>query len=190
MMKKVLFLAFLSLAVLTACQRIEERKLYAVPAEVDHSKKLDDAQSPYYNGLIEEYRAILSGDPNNFAALVALGNAYYDSGRWHDAITMYEHALHIDPSNADVRTDMGTAYRYINMPDRALAEYRIALAHEPDHLNARYNMGIVLAKDKKNYPAAIRIWEELLKREPNFPNADAIRSSIAAMRKGIQKGTR
>jgi len=60
--------------------------------------------------LIEEYRAILSEDPNNFAALVALGNAYHDSGRRNDAITMYEYALRTDPGNADVRTDMGTAY--------------------------------------------------------------------------------
>jgi cytochrome c-type biogenesis protein CcmH/NrfG len=190
MMKKYFIMAVLFLPFLTECQRIEEKKPYAVPAEIDHSKKLDDSQSPDYNGLIEEYRAILSEDPNNFATLVAIGNAYFDSGQWNNAIMMYEHALRLDPNNADVRTDMGTAYRYMNMPDRALSEYRIALAHEPAHLNARYNMGIVLAIDKKNYLAAIHIWEELLKQEPNFPYADAIRSSIATLHKGIPKGTR
>ncbi len=190
MMKKVFIMAVLSLPLLIACHRIEEKKPHAVTTEINHSKKFDESQSPDYNGLIEEYRTILSEDPNNFAALVAMGNAYFDSGRWNDAITMYEHALRIDPSNADVRTDMGTAYRQMNMPDRALAEYRIALAHEPAHLNARYNMGIVLANDKKNYLAAIHIWEELLKQAPNFPYADAIRSNIETLHKEIPKGTR
>ena len=190
MMNIVFTMVVLLLPLLAACQRIDEKKPYAVPAAIDHSKKLDDAQGPDYNGLIEEYRAILSEDPNNFSALVAMGNAYFDSGRWKNAITMYEHALRLDPKNADVRTDMGTAYRSLNMPDRALAEYRIALEHEPAHLNARYNMGIVLAHDKKNYRAAIHIWEELLKLAPNFPYADAIRSSIATLHHGVPKGTR
>jgi tetratricopeptide (TPR) repeat protein len=190
MMKKVFIMLVLFLPLLAACQRIEEKKSFAVPAAIDHSNKLDDAQGPDYNGLIEEYRAILSEDPNNFSALVAMGNAYFDSGRWKNAITMYEHALRMDPRNADVRTDMGTAYRNLNMPDRALVEYRIALEHEPAHLNARYNMGIVLANDKKNYRAAIHIWEELLRLAPNFPYADAVRSSIAALHHGIPKGTR
>jgi len=109
-MKKVFIFAVLFLPVLTSCQRIEEKKPHDAPDETDNSKKPAYAQSPDYSGLIEEYRAILSEDPNNFAALVALGNAYHDSGRRNDAITMYEYALRTDPGNADVRTDMGTAY--------------------------------------------------------------------------------
>ncbi len=151
MMKKVFIMLVLFLLVpfLASCQRIEGKKTYAVPAAIDHSNKLDNAQGPDYDGLIEEYRTILSEDPNNFSALVAMGNAYFDSGQWKNAITMYEHALRMDPRNADVRTDMGTAYRNLNMPDRALAEYRLALEHEPTHLNARYNMGIVLAMTRR-----------------------------------------
>jgi tetratricopeptide (TPR) repeat protein len=187
MIKKVFLLSVLFLPLLASCQRIEGKKTYAVPAAIDHSNKLDNAEGPDYDGLIGEYRAILSEDPNNFSALVAMGNAYFDSGQWKNAITMYEHALRLDPRNADVRTDMGTAYRNLNMPDRALAEYRIALEHEPAHLNARYNMGVVLAHDKKNYRAAIQIWEELLKQAPNFPNADAIRASIAALHRGVHQ---
>lgn len=194
MMKNVLLIAVLFFSLLSGCIRSEEKKTPVVPtpvpAVIEHSNKLESDQVPYYDGLIEEFRTTLAEDPNNFAALVGLGNAYFDSGQWKKAVVMYEHALAINPRNADVRTDMGTAYRNLGMPDRALAEYRAVLVEEPGHLNARYNMGIVFAHDKKNYQAAIHIWKELLKLSPNFPYADHIRASIAALEKRNVKESR
>ncbi len=149
-----------------------------------------ELQSPYYSGLIEEYRRILAEDPNSLAAITALGNAYFDNGQWKDAITIYEHALLINPGDADVRTDLGTAYRNIGMADRALAEYRIALKHDPGHLNARYNTGVVYAMNKKNYREAIRIWEDLLKIAPNYPQAEQMRSMIMTFNKAPKKDIR
>jgi tetratricopeptide (TPR) repeat protein len=103
---------------------------------------------------------------------------------------MYEQALAIDSRNADVRTDMGSAYRNLGMPDRALAEYRLALQQEPAHLNARYNLGIVYANDKKDYAAAIRVWEDILKIAPNYSRADHIRTMIAALKAKKTKAAR
>lgn len=178
-MINVLIMVVLCLPLLPGCSKTNERNSPAIPVATEHAGNAGRLQSPDYYGLIEEYRAILKDDPNNLAAIIALGNAYFDSDQWKRAIMMYEHALRIDPRNADVRTDMGTAYRNIGMPDQALAEYLIALKHEPAHLNARYNMGIVYAHDKKNYAAATHIWEELLRLAPNHPYADSMRRCIA-----------
>ena len=147
-------------------------------------------RNPDYHGLIEEYRATLKEDPENLAAMIALANAYYDSGMWREAIRFYERALTHEPLNADVRTDMGTAYRNLGKPERALVEYRLALNHEPGHLNARYNMGVVYAFDVKNYPVAIHVWEELLRLAPNHPHADDIRTCIVTFKKTLRKGTK
>jgi tetratricopeptide (TPR) repeat protein len=183
-------MAAFCLALLCGCNKAEEKRPSAVqPAQVKTGTS-DDAQAPYYYGLIEEYRTHLAEDPNNLAALIALGNAYFDTGQWKKAITIYQHALHIDAHNADVRTDMGTAYRNLGQLDRALAEYRLALHHDPAHLNARYNMGIVFAYDRKDSRAAIRVWEELLAMAPNFPQADRIRSNMAALKGGAGKDPR
>jgi tetratricopeptide (TPR) repeat protein len=187
-MKKGLIMLVLFLPLLAACQRIEEKKSFAIPAAIDHSHKLDDAQGPDYNGLIEEYRATLADDPDNLSALVALGNAYFDSHQWKKAIAVYEHVLRIDPHHSDVRTDMGTALRTLGMTDRALAEYRFALEHDPSHLNARYNMGIILAYDKKDIRSAIRLWEEVLNIAPNHPQAEEMRAAIAAFHRAHAKG--
>jgi tetratricopeptide (TPR) repeat protein len=185
-MKSVMVAAAVCLALLSGCRKADEKMPPAVPAAVVHASK-SESQNPYYYGLIEEYRTILAEDPNNLAAIVALGNAYFDSGQWQEAIRLYERALKINPRNADVHTDMGTAYRNLGMPNRALAEYRRALDLEPGHVNAHYNLGIVYAYDVKDYAAAIHVWEKLLRLSPNHPQADQMRSSIATFRKALKK---
>ena len=185
-MKHLAISLVICLLLFAACKRPDPRKPTVVLPVTEHNGKTEKAQAPYYHGLIEEYRTILAEDPNNLAALIALGNAYFDSGQWRKAITMYEHALALDARNADVRTDMGTAYRNLGMSARALSEYRLALRYEPGHLNARYNMGIIYANDTKDAGAAIHVWEELLKLAPNYPHAEYIRSSIADLHKGVK----
>ncbi len=158
--------------------------------EGNHPHAASEQQSPYYYGLIDEYKRLLAADPHNLAALIAIGNAYYDSGHWKEAATYYDRALRLDPGNADVRTDMGSAFRNMGMPERALAEYKKALEYNPGHQNARYNMGVVYAYDKRDYRAAIRIWEDLLKISPNHPQSEQMRSYIVTFKKAVSKEDR
>lgn len=146
-----------------------------------------ETRAPYYHGLIQEYESILAQDPKNLAAIIALGNAYYDSGQWKLAVGVYERALALDPRNTDVRSDMGTSYRNMGLPDKAIAEYRAALKYEPGHQNARYNLGVVYAYDKKDYGEAIHVWEDLLRIAPNHPQSENMRSCIVTFRKVVKK---
>lgn len=168
---------------LSGCRKTETTTTTGIPTVTEHKAQADAVQHPYFHGLIEEYRTILAGDPNNLAALVALGNAYFDSANWPQAAIMYEHALLLDPRNADVRTDMGTCYRNMGKADRALTEYRHALEHDDSHLNARYNMGVVYAYDKKDVRTAIRIWEELLRISPTYSHARDMRAAMETFKR-------
>lgn len=173
--------------VLIACRNSQDKKLHSIPAVIEHAPKPESSQSPYYYGLIEEYRIILAGDPHNLAAMIGLGNAYSESGAWREAIIEYEEALKLDPHNSDVYSDMGTAYRNIGLPDQALVHYRTALKYEPGHLDARYNMGMVYAFDLRNYHAAIQLWEQVLRLAPNYPHADYMRNCIVNFNKIARK---
>jgi cytochrome c-type biogenesis protein CcmH/NrfG len=148
-----------------------------------------EASTPYYAGLIEEYQRLLAEDPHNLAGNIALGNAYFDSGQWREAITAYQRALRMDPRNPDVRTDLGTAYRNAGMPERALAEYRAVLAFTPGHANAQYNVGVVYAYDKKDYASAVRVWEELLRTMPAHPQSQSMKSCIIKFKQVLKKGS-
>ncbi len=181
-MKTFAIAASIVLALLSGCRKADDKMPVPVPAAAVHATK-SEGLTPYYYGLIEEYQTILAEDPNNLAAVIALGNAYFDSGQWREAIRLYERALAINPRDCDVRTDMGTAYRNLGRPDRALAEYRRVLTLEPGHVNARYNLGIVYAYDLKDSAHAVRVWEDLLRLAPNHPQADTIREAITAYKK-------
>jgi cytochrome c-type biogenesis protein CcmH/NrfG len=182
-MKCLFTMAVFGLPLLLACGTSEQKKSPVVHQEGHQSQQSVGAQAPYYPGLIEEYQLLVAEDPHNFAALVALGNAYLDYQNWGKAVEMYQSALMIDPRDAEVHAALGTAYRKRGQIDRSLAEYRLALKYEPGHLDARYNMGIIFAHDKKDYREAARVWQEILNLAPNYPEAERIRTTIAAWNK-------
>ncbi|HWR73396.1 MAG TPA: tetratricopeptide repeat protein [Nitrospirota bacterium] len=179
---RTLIIAMLLALPLFGCNSpTEERRVNLLKEK--KTRPQDAPRQPYYYGLIEEYRGVLAEDPHNRAAIIALANAYYDSGNWRQAIVYYERALALDPHDADILTDLGTSYRNSGNPDRAFQYYQKALHQNPDHLNARYNLGIVYAYDRKDYAGAIREWEYLLRIAPTFPHAAKMRESIALFKK-------
>jgi cytochrome c-type biogenesis protein CcmH/NrfG len=179
-----IFLLLIALGM--GCDRPREQVRPAVvPAHQTVTEQL-----PYYYGLIEEYKTILAEDPNNLASLIALAHAYAGGNEWDKAITLYEHALRIDPHNADLLTDLGIACRSAGQIDRALGEFHKAVENDPMHQNARFQMGIVYAYDKKNYPAAIRVWKELLHISPHHDEAEYMKHCIVKFGEIARKGGR
>src|SRR5512137_1753614 len=145
-------------------------------------------QKPYYYGLIEEYQNVLAGDPHNLAALIALGNAYFDAAQWKLAVQYYEQALRLNPHLADVVTDMGICFRNLGMPDRAITQYEKALTMEPAHQNALFNLGIVYGFDRKDYARAIAYWEQLLHVAPKHSQAEYLQATMAQFKKAMRQG--
>jgi tetratricopeptide (TPR) repeat protein len=180
-------IVFLLFAFGMGCDRPREQ---VRPTVVPAHQATTEQQLPYYYGLIEEYKTILAEDPNNLAGLIALAHAYAGSNQWDNAITLYEHAVRIDPHDADLHTDLGIAYRNVGQVDRALGEFRKAVDNNPMHQNARFHMGIVYAFDKKNYPAATRVWRELLHISPNHVEADYMRHCIVQFGEKTKKEAR
>jgi len=118
-------------------------------------------------------------NPNDFGSIVKLGNLYYDSRQYPQAIELYERALKIHPDTADVRTDLGTAFWYTGDADKALAEFQKSLKINPNHPGTLFNMGIVKWQGKMDPSGAVQAWEDLLKRNPNYPQKQQIEELIA-----------
>ncbi|NTW58529.1 MAG: tetratricopeptide repeat protein [Nitrospirae bacterium] len=179
-------LASVLVALLAAggCSKNEQKT-----AEQVNRAATEKGQMPYYDGLIEEYQNVLVGDPHNLVALIALGNAYYDSGKWKLAIQYYEQALLLDPHQADIITDIGTCFRNLGMPDRAITLYERTLAIEPTHQNTLFNLGVVYGYDRKDYAKAIRYWEQLLHVSPKHPKAEYLQATMAQFKKAMRQST-
>ncbi len=135
---------------------------------------------------IEELKVILKNNPRDLQTLIELGNAYFDTNQFDQAIEVYSQALKIDPLNADVRTDLGIMYRRKGDFERAIAEFQQAAQDDPRHVNSRYNLGIVLLHDKGDLKGALAAWEDYLRLEPSGPRADNIRLQIEKLKAMIK----
>jgi cytochrome c-type biogenesis protein CcmH/NrfG len=126
----------------------------------------------------EPLRGQLQNNPNDVETIVKLGNLYYDSQAYPQAIQYYEKALALQPNNADVRTDAGTAYWYTGDPDKAIASFEKALAIRPNHPGTLFNLGIVKWQGKKDPKGAVVAWEKLLQSNPDYPQKDQVQMLI------------
>jgi len=128
---------------------------------------------------VRTLEAAVKANPQNKAAMVDLGNLYYDADRFPEAITWYSATLALDPNNTDVRTDMATAYFYSGDVARAIAEGRRVLEQEPTKVQAMMNMGVWLANQTPADTAgAIAWWRKVIALYPNTPDAKQAQEKI------------
>ncbi len=126
----------------------------------------------------EPMLAQLKTNPNDFEMLVKVGNLYYDSHAFPQAIEYYEKAISIQPNNPDVRTDLGTAYWYTGNADKAVVNFEKALAIRPNNPSTLFNLGIVKWQGKKDPQGAIVAWEKLLQTNPDYPQKEQVQKLI------------
>ena len=122
-------------------------------------------------------------NPTNVQAWIQLGNVYFDTNNFSKAIRAYEKSLELSPNNPNVLTDLGVMYRRNGQSDKALEAFDKAVAADASHAQSRFNKGIVLNYDMGDREGAIRVWEELLKVNPNAmaPNGQPISEAIKSL---------
>jgi cytochrome c-type biogenesis protein CcmH/NrfG len=127
-------------------------------------------------------------NPQDFNALVQLGNMYYDARQYPSAIEYYERALKIHPENPDVRTDMGTAYWYAGNIEKALSELQTSLKYRPGHPQTLFNLGWIRWQGKADPKGAVEAWETLLKANPDYPQKQQVEQNIAKAKEHAARG--
>jgi cytochrome c-type biogenesis protein CcmH len=99
-------------------------------------------------GSLTDREASVARDPRNVVALVALGDAYADSGRSGDAVTVYLRALEVEPDNVPAALALGVVLVSAGRPAEAQALFDRLLTRSPDQPDAllyralaRYQLG-------------------------------------------------
>jgi tetratricopeptide (TPR) repeat protein len=128
-------------------------------------------------------------NPGNFEIWTQLGNLYFDSSDFKNAIRAYKKSLELNPKNADVWTDMGVMYRRDGQPTEAIKAFDKAIEIDPRHEIARFNKGVVFLHDLKNFNGAIRTWEELLRINPSAraPGGQPLKELVAQLKRSMKK---
>jgi tetratricopeptide (TPR) repeat protein len=86
----------------------------------------------------------LGRDSLDIVANIELGNLYYDTHNFGDAVRYYRRALAVHPDLPDVRVDMAVSLHQSGHTPEALGELSQVLAAHPEHVIARLDRGIIL----------------------------------------------
>jgi len=93
---------------------------------------------------IEQMKARLLTNPNDFATLSVLGDMYFEAARYVEAFETYDKAIAVNPRCADCYNDRGLSLFYIGDPASALESLDKAIAIDPGYVHAWLSKGFVL----------------------------------------------
>jgi Flp pilus assembly protein TadD len=137
-----------------------------------------EQQKEMLNQAVAPLLATLKTTPDDVDTIVKVANLYYDGRQYPEAITYYQLAAKKQPNNADLLTDLGTSLWYTGDADGAIAEFQKALKYQPDHPGTLFNLGIVRWQGKSDPKGAVQAWEELLQKNPNYPQKQQLQEYI------------
>jgi cytochrome c-type biogenesis protein CcmH/NrfG len=131
---------------------------------------------------VKALTTVADQQPTNPQPRVELGNLYFDSERYTDAIKWYADALKLAPRDVDVSTDLAVAYYYTNQPDRALQQFDESLKIDPKHTKTLLNMGIVRAFGKQDLAGAEEAWQQVINLDPNSAEGQAAKRALDSLK--------
>lgn len=92
-------------------------------------------------------------------------NSSLSSGKFSDAIKLYNQAIVHDVNYFEAYVGLSIAYRESGNYDKALESINYVLKIQPDYYQAYYNLGLILEKQKK-CDDAVKAYEKFLKEVP------------------------
>lgn len=122
----------------------------------------------FVQSQVDNLKEKLDANPGDTASWINLGNNYFDSDRYDDAIAAYLKALELKPDNPDVLSDLGVMYRRSGKPKNAISVFDEANRIDPTHTWSLFNKGIVQFYDLDQKNGAIETWEKLASIDPDF----------------------
>jgi hypothetical protein len=130
--------------------------------------------------LLAELRARIAKNPDDIAALVALGNLYFDASKFDQAVPYYQKALKLDPGNPDVRNDEAAALHASGHDLEALGEIDRVLKERPAFPQALFNRAVVLRAMGRRSDA-VDAYRAYLKAAPHDPHDADAKAAISEL---------
>lgn len=138
---------------------------------------------------VKALSTIAEQQPTSAQPRVELGNLYFDSERYTEAIKWYGDAFKLNPKDVNVSTDLGVSYYYTNQPDKALAQFDESLKLDPKHAKTLLNVGIVRAFGKQDLPGAEQAWQRVMELDPTGPEGQAAKRALDSLKSAHPGGS-
>jgi len=159
----------------TAAPAPESAAMPAAPAGAAAGSPMEQVRQQ-----LEMLKKQIAQNPNDFDALVQLGNMYMDVSKFPQAIEYFNRALAVreEPS---VRTDLGICYKQSGQMQQARDAFQKVASEQPDQWQAIYNLAIVDG-EMKDYTAARAQLAKLKQMRPDDPQVAKLEQALAAVK--------
>lgn len=92
-------------------------------------------------------------DMENPQSLALLGDEYFESERYAQAVEIYKQALELSPADVDIYNDLGLAYHYSGQPVLAVDTLKKGIKVNPSYQRIWLSLGYVLMSTGKDEEA-------------------------------------
>jgi hypothetical protein len=144
-------------------------------AQVSFARALEAHRAGKTPEALADYREATRLDPSFFEAHYNLGLAAYQTGQTMSALAAYEMALAVDPGSVSARYNFALALQQGQFHRDAARELEGVLAARPQEVRAHLTLANLYAQQLFDYPKAKAHYREVLRLEPQHPEAPAIR---------------
>lgn len=132
--------------------------------------------------LLTRLKARVANNPRDIAALVELGNLYFDATKFDGSVDYYRRALALDPSNPQVRTAEAAALHAAGRDLDALAEVDRVLRERPQFPQALFDRGIILGSMGRRSDAVVA-YQKFLHLAPHDTHAAEAQAALEELQK-------
>ena len=130
---------------------------------------------------VAEIEGLLASNPNDAGLMAAMGNLFFDAGRWPDSRDWYEKSLQVSPNDPNVLTDLAVVYRNLGDSKRTIELLDQAITIHDEHWQAWYNKVVVYQFDLHEHDAAadaLRTLQELKKTNSAIPDLSGLEKEV------------
>jgi tetratricopeptide (TPR) repeat protein len=142
--------------------------------ENDIDGEIQQAIGLYKQGRLPEAKRIcehvITLNPNHFDALLLLGSACCQLGKFNEAADLLLKAIAIDDKSASAHQNLGNAFEGLNRLDSAIASYDRAIALQPAHAAVYNDRGNALKKLNR-YAEAIASYNKAIALQRDYVEA-------------------
>ena len=117
-----------------------------------------------------EYRELLTRNPNSVELHVGLGDAYQLKGDSPRAIAVFQDCVKLAPKDPVPLMYLGAALGKAGRMNEAIASYRRALALQPDNTAALNNLAYLMAETGGSLDEALQLAQRAVNKAPQDPN--------------------
>jgi tetratricopeptide (TPR) repeat protein len=152
--------------------RAEAERWLAQGARAQERNRLSEA--------VECYRQAAQADPAMFEAHYNLGVAYYELRDLPQTLLAYEYALATQPASLKARFNLAIALQDAHYPRDAADELETLLLRHPGETRIHYALANLYARELREPDKAREHYQRVLKLDPQYVEATAIRFWLEA----------